>query len=125
MNYVLWTVQVLLALLFLVTGTVLIVGPILAPVDESPIMRFVGVVVVLLALGLILPGYIWIRPTVTRRAAVGLMITPLAAVGLMIFMIIEAIGTIRHGLVARAPFFIVVGLLLALVAYGRWYQKNE
>lgn len=125
MNYVLWTVQVLLALLFLFFGTALIVGPILGPVDEPPIMRFVGVLLVAGALGLILPGYIWIRPAVTRRAAVGLMITPLAAVGLMVPVIGVTIMKIRERSVARAPFPIIVAFLLAFVAYGRWRERNE
>lgn len=125
MNYVLWTVQVLLALLFLFFGTALIVGPILEPVDEPPIMRFVGVLLVSGALGLILPGYIWIRPTVTRRAAVGLMITPLAAVGLMVPVIGVTIMKIRERSVARAAFPIIVAILLAFVAYGRWRERNE
>jgi hypothetical protein len=125
MNYVLWTVQVLLALLFLFFGTVLIVGPTFEPVDAPPIMRFVGVLLVAGALGLILPGYIWVRPTVTRHAAVGLMITPLAAIGLMLPMIGVTIIRIRQGLLARAFVPIIVGLLLAFVAYGRWRERNE
>ena len=120
-----WTVQVLLALLFLFSGTVLIVGPILEPVNEPPIVRFVGVLLVVGALSLILSGYIWIRPTVARRAAVGLMITPLPAAGLMVPTIIAAIVTIRQGLIAKASFPMIMGLLLAFVAYGRWRERNE
>jgi DoxX-like family len=119
MNYVLWTVQVLLALLFLFFGTVLILGPIGPPVHEPllPPMfyRSLGVLNVLGALGLVLPGYVWIRPSVTRLAAVGLMITMIGA----------TIMKIREGSVARAPFPIIVGLLLAFVAYGRWRERNE
>jgi hypothetical protein len=128
MNYVLWIVQVLLALLFLFFGTVLILGP-MGPLVHEPLLppmfyRFVGVLNVLGALGLVLPGYVWIRPSVTRLAAVGLMITPLAAVGLMITMIGATIMKIREGSAARAPFPIIVGLLLAFVAYGRWRERK-
>jgi hypothetical protein len=125
MNFVLWTVQVLLALLFLFFGTALVVGPIFEPVYKPPIMPFVGMLLVVGALGLILPGCIWIRPTVTRRAAVGLMITPVAAIGLMIPTIGVMITKIRERSIARAPFPIIVALFLGLVAYGRWRERNQ
>jgi hypothetical protein len=65
---------------------------------------------VLGAIGLILPGLVRIRPG----------LTPLAAAGLMIIMIGATVITLAGGDVAPALIPLVVGLLLAFVAYGRW-----
>src|SRR5215208_8059169 len=79
-NKVLWTVQGLLAALFLFAGGMKLVLPIeamAAPVPlPGPFLRFLGVAEVLGAIGLILPGL--------RRTHTGL--TPLAAAGLAIIM---------------------------------------
>ncbi len=61
------------------------------------------------ALGLILPGFLRIRP----------MLTPLAAYGLLIDMIGATVVTLLGGNVAAALFPLVVGFLCAAVAYGR------
>lgn len=73
-------------------------------------LRFIGVAEVLGALGLILPGLLRIRPG----------LTPLAAAGLVIIMIGATVVTLIGGSIATALIPLVVGLLLALVAYGRW-----
>ena len=113
-SYALWIVQVLLAALFLFAGGMKLVlplekmtGPITLP---GPFLRFIGVAEVLGGLGLILPGLLGIRPG----------LTPLAAAGLVIIMI----GATGIGLIARdvgiTLISLVVGLLAAFVAYGRW-----
>jgi len=114
MTYVLWTVQVLLALLFLFSGGAKLAlsaeamkGPVDIPVS---FLRFIGVCEVLGALGLILPGIF--------RIARGL--TPLAAAGLVIIMIGATVVNIMSGAVPVALLTIVVGLLAAFVAYGNW-----
>ena len=115
MNKVLWVVQVLLALLFLFAGGMKLVMPIDA-MQQGPVampglmMKFIGVVEVLGGLGLILPGLLRIR--------VGL--TPLAAVGLVIIMLGAIVVTLMGGAIAPALIPLVVGLLAAFVAYGRW-----
>ena len=73
-------------------------------------VRFIGVVEVLGALGLILPGLLRIRPG----------LTPLAAAGLVIIMIGATVLTLVADGVAPALIPLVVGLLSAFVAYGRW-----
>jgi hypothetical protein len=65
---------------------------------------------VLGALGLILPGLLRIRPG----------LTPLAATGLVIIMIGATVITLLGGETAAALISLVVGLLAAFVAYGRW-----
>jgi uncharacterized membrane protein YphA (DoxX/SURF4 family) len=114
MTYALWVVQVLLALLFLFAGGTKLVLPIEEMTAQMPLpelfLRFIGVVEVLGALGLILPGLLRIRPG----------LTPLAAAGLVIIMIGATALTLATGEVVLALIPLVVGLLAAFVAYGRW-----
>ena len=114
MTHALWIAQWLLALLFLWAGGVKLVlpldkleGPISLP---GPFLRFIGVAEVLGALGLILPGLLHIRPGLTPLAAAGLVIIMIGATGL----------GLATGDVAMALMPLVVGLLAAFVAYGRW-----
>jgi hypothetical protein len=114
MNYVLWIVQGLLALVFLFAGGVKLILPIEEMTKQMPMpgafLRFIAVAEVLGALGLILPGLLGIRPG----------LTPLAASGLLIIMIGATVITLAGGAVAPALIPLVVGLLAAFVAYGRW-----
>ena len=82
-------------------------GPIPLP---GLFLRFLGVVEVLGAIGLILPGLLRIRPG----------LTPLAAAGLVIIMIGATVITVLGGDVALALIPLIVGLLAGFVAYGRW-----
>ena len=114
MAYVLWIVQGLLAALFLFAGAMKLVlpleqmaGPITLP---GPLLRFVGVAEVLGAVGLIVPGLLGIRPGLTPLAAAGLVIIMIGATGIGLWA----------GDVAITMISLVVGLLAAFVAYGRW-----
>lgn len=77
MTYVLWTVQVLLALLFLFTGGIKLVLPLEMLTEQTPLpgwfVRFLGGVEVLGAIGLILPGLLRVRLGLTPLAACGLV----------------------------------------------------
>jgi uncharacterized membrane protein YphA (DoxX/SURF4 family) len=114
MTYVLWIIQGLLALLFLWAGGMKLVLPIEAMTEQMPLpglfLRFIGVAEVLGALGLILPGLLHRQPA----------LTPLAAAGLVLIMIGATVLTLAGGDVALALIPLVVGLLSAFVAYGRW-----
>ena len=117
LNKVLWTVQGLLAFLFLFAGGMKLVmplegmaGPVALP---GLFIRFIGVAEVLGAIGLILPRLLQIRP----------VLTPVAAAGLVIIMAGATVITALGGAVAPALFPLVVGLILASVGYGRW-QEN-
>jgi len=114
MTYVLWTIQGLLALLFLFAGGMKLILPLEQMTGPVPIpgllLRFIGVVEVLGALGLILPGLLGIRPE----------LTPLAAAGLVIVMIGATVITLAGDAAAPALIPLAVGLLAAFVAYGRW-----
>jgi uncharacterized membrane protein YphA (DoxX/SURF4 family) len=109
----LWTVQAALALLFLFAGGMKLIMPIEALAKQSPLpglfLRFIGVCEVAGALGLILPRLLRIRQG----------LTPLAAAGLVIIMIGATVVTLASGQVGPAFMPAVVGLLSALVAYGR------
>jgi len=110
---VLWTVQVLLALLFLFAGSMKLILPagMLTALFPLPglFMRFIGVAEVAGALGLILPGLLRIRPG----------LTPLAACGLIIIMIGATVLTLGSMRVAAALMPLVVGLLCAFIVYSR------
>ncbi|HZD06284.1 MAG TPA: DoxX family protein [Longimicrobiales bacterium] len=109
----LWTVQALLALLYVFAG----VTKLLLPAAEltaagplpAPFLRLIGVFEVLGAAGLILPGLLRIRRDLTPLAARGLVIIMSGAVGV----------TLASGAVLPALFPAVPGVLAALVAHGR------
>jgi uncharacterized membrane protein YphA (DoxX/SURF4 family) len=119
MNILLWILQVLLALLFLFSGITKLVLPVeVLNSMGSPnavhlpglFLKFIGLVEVFGALGLILPGVFRKRPDLTPLAAAGLVIVMIGAV--VVTVMGDGVG------MAIAPF--VVGLLCAFVAYGRW-----
>ena len=125
MTYILWIIQVLLALLFLFAGGTKLVLPIdVLTSMGSPnqvqlpglLIRFIGVCEVLGALGLILPGLLRIRKG----------LTPLAATGLAIIMAGATVLTIIGDGVVLALMPMVAGLLAVFVAYGRrdWLRNN-
>jgi hypothetical protein len=113
LNRVLWIAQWLLALLFLFTGGVKLVGPIQPMAEQSGVpaglLLFAGCMEVLGGLGLVLPGLFRIRT----------MLTPLAAMGLIVIMIVATTLTVRAGTVALALIPFATGLVAAFVAYGR------
>jgi hypothetical protein len=81
-------------------------GPVVLP---GWFLHFIGLAEILGALGLVLPGWTGIQ----RKLA------PLAAAGLLIIMIGATVITMSGGGVTAAiP--LIVGVLVALVAWGRW-----
>jgi hypothetical protein len=112
-NKVLWTVQTLLALLFVFAGGMKLLIPLEALAAQSPLpggfLKFIGLAEVLGGVGLILPGLTRIRPR----------LTPLAAAGLVIIMFGATAVTCAVGPAAPAIVPLVVGLLAAFVAWGR------
>lgn len=114
MNTALWVVQGLLALIFLFAGGVKLILPVEEMTQPIPLpglfLRFIAVCEVLGAIGLILPGLTGFRPG----------LTPLAAAGLFMIMVGATGVTLAAGDVAPALTSLVVGILTAFVAYGRW-----
>lgn len=119
MNILLWILQILLALLFLFAGITKLVLPAdVLQAAGSPnaikfsalFLKFIGVLETLGGLGLILPG-------IFHRQQ---YLTPLAALGLVIIMIGAVVTTIMGDGVSMIFGPLVIGLLCAFVAYGRW-----
>ena len=114
MTYVLWIVQVLLGLLFVFSGAMKFVMTVEEMTKQIAMpgwfLHFIGVAEILGGLGLILPGLLRIRPG----------LTPLAAAGLTIIMIGATVVSFIAGGALMALLPLVVGLLSAFVAYGRW-----
>ena len=116
MTYVLWTLQALLALVFLLSGGMKLALPLDVLAEQMPLpglfARFLGVAETLGAIGLILPTLLRIRPG----------LTPLAAAGLTIIMAGATLLTpsLTGGELVLALLPLVLGILTAFVAYGRW-----
>lgn len=116
MTIALWIAQILLALAFLMAGAVKIAKPReelrenMAFVEDfgDGAVKFIGVAEVLGAIGVVLPAATGIAP----------ILTPLAATGLAITMVIAGIVHVRR----NEPFVpnIVLFALATFVAWGRF-----
>ena len=124
MNILLWVLQVLLAVVFILHGGLFVT---LSPAREEQLQKrqpnsrpmpklprwfsmFIGVAEILGAVGLILPGLTGIFTWLTPLAAAGLMLPAAGAV-------------VLHSSHREIPQVIVTGTLVALslfVAYMRW-----
>ncbi len=116
MNTALWVVQVFLALAFLGSGSLKVVKTkaelveAMAWVEDfsANTVRFIGVMEILGALGLVLPAVTGIAP----------VLTPLAATGLAILMLLAAATHVRRR--EAVPFAVVNLALLALATFVAW-----
>lgn len=116
MNRVLWVVQGLLAVVFLMSGVMKLTTPpeVMAAQMALPLpiwfVSFIGVCEVLGGLGLVFPGLLRIRTELTAMAAAGLTVIMVGAV----------VTTLLGGLgFAMASMPLAVLLLVAFVAFGR------
>jgi DoxX-like family len=111
----LWSLQVLVALPFLFAGGIKLILPIALLQAQMPLplpglfIRFIATAEVAGALGLILPGLLRIRP----------MLTPLAALGLVLDMIGATAYNLISGQIGAAVTTGVLGLICLAIAYGR------
>ena len=119
MNIVLWVVQILLALAFLMAGTLKITQPIdklaarmqwVNSMRPPELVRLIGTLEVLGAIGLILPAVTGIWP----------WLTPVAGIGLMLTMIGAAMLHARRGEAAHIAPNIILLLLAAFIVIGRF-----
>lgn len=116
-NITLWILQVLLAILFGMAGFMKLTAPIAdlaktvpwaANVSEG-LVRFIGASELAGALGLILPSLTRIRPS----------LTPLAAGGLVLVMILAAGFHLTRGETPGIGFNFALALVAGLIAWGR------
>jgi uncharacterized membrane protein YphA (DoxX/SURF4 family) len=115
LSITLWTLQSLLAIIFVMTGAMKVLSPADVLEAQSPlplfVVRFVGFCELAGALGMILPGLLRIRPS----------LTPLAAAGLVTLMIFATILT--PIMISPDPVMMLipatVGVLAAFVGYTR------
>ena len=122
MNVALWIIQILLAIVFLMSGSMKVRkskdelkkmgGKQLEWVDDVSArkIKLIGILEMLAGVGLILPQLTGIMP----------WLTPLAAVGLMLTMIGALMLNMRRGNRFAIIENIVLLLLAAFVAYGRF-----
>ncbi len=115
MNRVLWVLQVLLACVFLFSGAFKLLAPIDVVQQQLPLsaafIRFIGTVETLGAIGLVLPSLLRIRPVLTPVAACGLVIVMTGATLLTPSLV---------GALSPALLPLMLGIVAAVVAYGRW-----
>jgi uncharacterized membrane protein YphA (DoxX/SURF4 family) len=119
MNIVLWIVAGVLALAFLASGLMKALRPTEALMksgltwveDFSPgVVKAIGVVEIVAAIGLILPALLDIAP----------ILVPLAALGLVVLMAAAAVVHVRRKEYQAMVPSVVLLLLAAFVAWGRF-----
>lgn len=120
MKYALWTVQILLALVFVAVGFTkavmpmeqLVANPNLTWVSDIPVwlVRFIGLAELAGGVGLILPALSRIQP----------WLTTLAAGSLALLMLLGALFHLGRGETSMMAPALLLLALSAFVAYGRW-----
>jgi uncharacterized membrane protein YphA (DoxX/SURF4 family) len=115
MNVLLWIIQVLLAPLFIFSGSMKFAITV-QQLNEQPVflprifLDFIGICEILGGIGLILPALLRIKPGLTPLAAAGLAIIVAGAT------VITLMGPMKG--LAGVPFITCV--LCLFVAFGRW-----
>ena len=120
MNVVLWIVQVLLAILFLMAGIMKVTQPReklaekMAFVEDfsDRTVRTIGILEIMAAVGLVLPVLTGILP----------MLTPLAAMGLVLTMIGAVVTHVRRAEYKQVVVNLILMAMAAFVAYG-WFVE--
>jgi len=114
----LWVVQGLLVIPFAPGGAMKAFMPMAelaqkmswVPHFSPATVRFIGLAELAGALGLVLPSALRIRP----------VLTPLAAIGLFLVMVLAAVFHVQHGELQYLPLNAILGGLALFVAWGRW-----
>jgi len=123
MNIVLWIIQVLLAAAFGMAGFTKLSQPLDALSAMMPwvtavpalLVPLIGAAEVAGALGLILPGLTKIQPRLTAYAAAGLALV----------MVLAALFHVSRGELGMIAPPVVLFVLSAFVAYGRWPGRGK
>ncbi len=115
----LWTAQVILFLAFATAGYLKVSRPITAlarvmswVADAPPaLVRFIGASELAGAVGVLVPAVTGIAP----------WLTPVAAAGLLLVMVLAVPVHVKHRELARLGAPILLGLLAGFVAWGRFF----
>jgi uncharacterized membrane protein YphA (DoxX/SURF4 family) len=118
MSIVLWILQFVLAIAFVLTGLVKVLQPyeVLADrmawvQDYSPgLVRGIGALEILGGIGLVLPALLGVLP----------ILTPLAAAGLAVIMALAVLHHLRSHERGQVLFTAALLILLVIVAWGRF-----
>jgi uncharacterized membrane protein YphA (DoxX/SURF4 family) len=116
MNILLWIIQILLALLFIFSGSMKFVMSVQQMNEQAPVvlpglfLHFIGVCEILGGFGLVLPALLRIKPG----------LTPLAATGLAIITAGATVITLMGPMKGLALLPLITCVLCILIAYGRW-----
>ena len=118
MSIALWVIQGLLALVFLMAGSMKAAQPMSTLAKRlpwtatfpAPAVRFIGVAEIAGALGLILPGLTRVAP----------ILTPLAAIGLVLVMLLASGFHARRGEYQTIAMNAVLLALALVVVIGRF-----
>jgi|SRR5579859_47740 len=117
MTIVLWVLQALVALAFLIHAAGMLkppaqVQPGMSYIHDLPagLRRYIGVIEILGAIGLILPPLVNVLP----------ILAPLAAAGLVIVMVLAIAYHIRRRENPNIGLNLVLAVLALVVAYGRF-----
>lgn len=118
-NILLWTLQVLLALLFAFAGMAKLLMPIGALATQTGLpgvfIRFIAVSELMGAVGLVLPGRFGIHSDLRSLAAGGLLLIMSGA---------TVMTAVTQG-IAPAAFPLIVGSLLTVVIRAHWQDSNR
>lgn len=116
MNTLLWVLQILAALLYAASGTmkVFMFDKVSHDVPSfgalpRPAWTVLGIIELVCVVGLILPGAVHWRPNLTVVAAV------ILAIESLVFVFVH----IRYREVSTIIMVVVLGVLMAFIAYGR------
>jgi uncharacterized membrane protein YphA (DoxX/SURF4 family) len=119
MTTALWIAQIVLAAAFAAAGTMKLTRPLPALADmgmtyvedqTDQMVRLTGAVELLGALGLILPA----------ATGIATVLTPLAAAGLVVVMLVAAGVHVRRDELDRVPVNVVLGGIALFIAWGRF-----
>mgnify|MGYP001308344221 CR=1 FL=1 len=118
MTIALWIIQVVLALAYLMAGSLKAFRPLDELAKRMPwvsavpggLVRFIGVAELLGAVGLILPALTGVLP----------WLTPLAAVGLVVVQVLAGGFHLSRGEYRNVPVNAALLVLAIVVAYGRF-----
>jgi len=117
-NTVIWIVQGILAAVFLAAGLMKLTQPREALKEKTPYVedltdgqvKAIGTVEVLGAIGIVLPAALKVAP----------ILTPIAACGLALTMVVAAVTLIRRGETSHVPLNVFIFALAVFVAIERF-----